>query len=78
VAAEYHFVTNWKIPGTAGEVAEVLGDLLGLARWALRARLRPFRYIDGLVLRMLAHVRGRRWEGIRDGRSESGLQHDAG
>ena len=31
--AEYHFVTNWKIEGTAREVAEVLGDPLGLARW---------------------------------------------
>jgi hypothetical protein len=33
VAAEYHFVTSWKIPGTAQEVAEVLGDPLGLVRW---------------------------------------------
>ena len=31
--AEYHFVTNWKIPGTAREVADVLGDPTGLARW---------------------------------------------
>jgi len=33
VAAEYHFITNWKIRGNAREVAEVLGDPLGLARW---------------------------------------------
>ena len=33
MAAEYHFVTRWKIRGTAREVAEVLGDPLGLARW---------------------------------------------
>jgi hypothetical protein len=33
VAAEYHFVTIWKIRGTAHEVAEVLGDPVGLARW---------------------------------------------
>ncbi len=33
MAAEYHFVTNWMIQGTAREVAEVLGDPLGLARW---------------------------------------------
>ena len=33
MAAEYHFVTSWKIPGTAHEVAEVLGDPLPLARW---------------------------------------------
>ena len=29
MAAEYHFVTNWKIQATAHEVAEVLGDPLG-------------------------------------------------
>jgi hypothetical protein len=33
MAAEYHFVTNWKIPGTTQEVADVLGDPLGLVRW---------------------------------------------
>ena len=33
MAAEYHFVTDWKIPGTAREVAEVLGDALALPRW---------------------------------------------
>ncbi|TMD91368.1 MAG: polyketide cyclase [Chloroflexi bacterium] len=33
MAAEYHFVTRWKIRGTAREVAEVLGDPLSLARW---------------------------------------------
>jgi hypothetical protein len=33
MAAEYHFITNWQINGTAREVAEVLGDPLGLARW---------------------------------------------
>ena len=33
MAAEYHFITNWRIPGTAEEVAEVLGDPLGLPRW---------------------------------------------
>jgi hypothetical protein len=33
VAAEYHFVTSWTIPGTAEEVAEVLGDPLALPRW---------------------------------------------
>jgi hypothetical protein len=33
MAAEYHFITNWKIDGTAHEVAEVLGDPVGLKRW---------------------------------------------
>ena len=32
-APEYHFVTNWKIRGSAREVADVLGDPLGLVRW---------------------------------------------
>jgi hypothetical protein len=33
VAAEYHFVTTWKVAGTAHEVADVLGDPLALVRW---------------------------------------------
>ena len=33
MAAEYHFITNWKIQGTAHEVAEVLGDPVALKRW---------------------------------------------
>src|SRR4029077_7600238 len=33
MSAEYHFITHWTIRGTAREVAEVLGDPLGLARW---------------------------------------------
>ena len=33
MAADYHFITNWTIPGTADEVADVLGDPLALPRW---------------------------------------------
>jgi hypothetical protein len=33
VAAEYHFITRWKIQGTAHEVAGVLGDPIALTRW---------------------------------------------
>lgn len=29
----YHFVTEWRVEGTCGEVADVLGDPVGLARW---------------------------------------------
>lgn len=29
----YHFVTRWRVPGTCGEVADVLGDPLELPRW---------------------------------------------
>jgi len=30
---EYHFVTHWRVEGTCGEVADVLGDPLDLPRW---------------------------------------------
>jgi hypothetical protein len=33
VAAEYNFITHWNIKGSAREVADVLGDPLGLVRW---------------------------------------------
>jgi hypothetical protein len=29
----YRFVTEWRVEGTCGEVADVLGDPVGLARW---------------------------------------------
>ncbi|MGE3956668.1 MAG: polyketide cyclase [Vicinamibacterales bacterium] len=29
----YHFVTVWRVPGTTGEVADVLRDPLDLVRW---------------------------------------------
>jgi hypothetical protein len=32
-ANEYHFVTHWRVEGTAGEIADVLGDPLALPRW---------------------------------------------
>jgi hypothetical protein len=30
---DYHFVTRWRMGGTCGEVADVLGDPQALARW---------------------------------------------
>jgi hypothetical protein len=30
---EYHFITEWRVPGTVAEVAEVIGDAPDLARW---------------------------------------------
>jgi hypothetical protein len=33
MSAEYHFITTWAILASAAEVAEILGDPLGLARW---------------------------------------------
>jgi hypothetical protein len=29
----YHFVSRWRVVGTCGEVADVLGDALSLTRW---------------------------------------------
>ncbi|HEX6538146.1 MAG TPA: SRPBCC family protein [Candidatus Dormibacteraeota bacterium] len=33
MAADYHFVTRWRLPGTREEVVTVLRDPLGLPRW---------------------------------------------
>jgi len=30
---DYHFITRWRVPATCGEVADVIGDPLALARW---------------------------------------------
>src|SRR5436190_235827 len=32
-AADYHFVTRWRLDGTCGEIADILGDPLGLEVW---------------------------------------------
>lgn len=32
-SSDYHFVTRWRVPGTVEEVADVLADAEGLARW---------------------------------------------
>jgi hypothetical protein len=29
----YHFISQWRVEGTCGEVADVLGDPLALPRW---------------------------------------------
>jgi len=31
--SSYRFITEWHVEGTCGEVADVLGDPVGLARW---------------------------------------------
>jgi hypothetical protein len=30
---DYHFITEWRVDGTTGEVADILGDPVTLARW---------------------------------------------
>jgi len=32
-SSEYEFLTKWRVEGTCGEVSDVLGDPVGLARW---------------------------------------------
>ena len=32
-ANDYQFITHWRVEGTCGEVADVLGDALALTRW---------------------------------------------
>jgi hypothetical protein len=32
-ASAYHFVSRWRVDGTCGEVADVLGDPVALSRW---------------------------------------------
>lgn len=32
-ANEYHFVTTWQVPAAREDIAELLGDAAGLARW---------------------------------------------
>ena len=32
-ATDYHFITHWRVQGTCGEVADILGDPLGLQVW---------------------------------------------
>ncbi len=32
-STHYEFVTRWRVQGTCGEVADILGDAVGLTRW---------------------------------------------
>lgn len=31
--SDYHFITDWRVEATCGEVADILGDPVALARW---------------------------------------------
>ena len=33
MSSSYHFVTHWRVEGTCGEVADVIGDPIALTRW---------------------------------------------
>jgi len=70
-ANEYHFVSRWRVEGTCGEVADVIGDPLSLARWwpAVYLAVEEVRPPDatGVGRRVRLHTRGwlpytLRWE----------------
>jgi hypothetical protein len=58
----YHFVTRWRVAGSCGEVADILGDPMSLVRWwpsvylAVRELTPPGP--DGLGRRVRLHTRG--------------------
>jgi hypothetical protein len=67
----YHFISQWRVEGTCGEVADILGDPLALTRWwpsvYLAARETAPAGPDGLGLRIALHTKGwlpytLRWE----------------
>ena len=61
-ANEYHFITHWRVEGTCGEIADVLGDPLGLTRWwpAVYLAVEEIRPPDarGLGRRVRLHTKG--------------------
>jgi len=70
-ANEYQFLTQWRVEGTCGEVADVLGDPLSLPRWWPSVYLDVTELkppdADGLGRQVSLHTRGwlpytLRWE----------------
>ena len=68
---QYQFLSRWRVEGTCGEVADVLGDPLALARWwpSVYLRVEELRPPDarGLGRRVRLHTKGwlpytLRWE----------------
>ena len=59
---EYHFITHWRIEGTCGEVADVLGDPPALERWwpSVYLGVRELRPPDarGLGRQVAVHTKG--------------------
>jgi polyketide cyclase/dehydrase/lipid transport protein len=61
-ANDYHFVSRWRVEGTCGEVADVLGDPLALARWwpSVYLAVEELRPADarGVGRRVTLHTKG--------------------
>jgi len=62
VSHQYQFLSRWRVEGTCGEVADVLGDPLALARWwpSVYLHVEQQRPPDarGLGRRVRLHTRG--------------------
>jgi len=60
---QYEFVTRWRVEGTCGEVADILGDPLELPRWwpSVYLQVEELRPADanGLGRRVRLHTKGR-------------------
>ena len=58
----YHFITHWRVLGTCGEVADILGDPVALPRWWPSVYLAVDEITpagaDGLGRRVRLHTRG--------------------
>ena len=59
---QYEFLTRWRVEGTSGEVADILGDPLALARWwpSVYLHVEELRPSDarGLGRRVRLHTKG--------------------
>ncbi len=62
MSSDYHFVTRWRVAGTCGEVADIIGDPLALPRWwpAVYLEVRELSPGDanGIGRRMWLHTKG--------------------
>ena len=60
---QYQFVSRWRVEATCGEVADVLGDPLSLARWwpSVYLRVEELRLPDARGLGRRVRLRTRGW-----------------
>ena len=59
---QYHFITHWRVEGTCGEVADILGDPLALTEWWPSVYLAAHEVappdLRGLGRRVALHTKG--------------------
>jgi hypothetical protein len=61
--SDYHFVSRWRVEGTCGEVADVLGDPLSFPRWwpSVYLAVEELRPADARGLGRTARLHTRGW-----------------